>query len=153
MLLSMFVSFFLARRFGGKAYVSLLTVFTILITLFSVGLPRMDAYWRYTYWKYSVELRHPLPLSFPFYASVFVVLGIHWGPYPPPRYYQLYFLTFKLQELGLPVEFEHFILFYSFFLEINIVGVIIGYWISKTTLVEKLTFKFIKQLFFSNEYG
>ena len=147
MLLSMFTSFLLARRFGGKAYVALLIVFSILVALFSVGIPRVDAYWRYTYRKYSVELKYLLPLSFPFYASVFVALplrthtlptGWEFVPNPPRHYYQLHFVTLKIQELGLPIGLVHFILFYSLFLVINIAGAILGYLISKTTFIEKL---------------
>jgi len=76
MLLSMFISLLLARKFRGKTYVLFMAVSLALVTLFSMGLP---SYFPYRYkpmvWEYDpksllYELKSPLPLLFPFYASI-----------------------------------------------------------------------------------
>ncbi len=140
MLLSILLSFLLARKFTGKIYVLLTTVFLALISLFSMGLPSHFPY-RYspTVWVYDpksllYELKSPLPLSFPFYASV--QKGIFIGPVI--NYYLLHFLTFEFVRDYLPSTLGVLYLYYSFFLLANIVGAIIGYWISKSTILERL---------------
>ena len=141
MLLSILLSFLLARKFTGKIYVLLTTVFLALISLFSMGLPSHFPY-RYspTVWVYDpksllYELKSPLPLSFPFYAS------IQYSPirvFPPRIYYLLHFLTFEFVRGYVPFTLGELYLYYSFFLLVNLVGAIFGYWISKTAFIQKL---------------
>ena len=137
MLLSMLLSFLLAKKFTGKIYVLLMTIFLTLISLFSMGLPSL---FRYQDWGYMevYELKYPLPLSFPFYASV--QSSPYWPVHGPPRsYYLLHFLTFEIVRGYVPTYIlEPLYLYYSFFLLVNIVGAIIGYWISKSTILERL---------------
>jgi len=152
MLLSMFISFLLARRFGGKMYVPLMIVGLVLVSFFSVGVP-----------EYMYILRHPvhqpistdgvlpnnpLPLSFPFYSSVYhrrpmEFRDLEWEDY------RLNFLTLILQETRivsvgargsvlLSFSWNIYFLYFTFFLLVNIIGAIIGYWLSKATLVDKL---------------
>ena len=154
MLLSMFISFLLARRFRGKVYVLLMIVVLILVSLFSIGVPSV---WGTLEWhRLAVEyvgegttiwqLNIPaIPLSFPFYASIseeyHILLFI--VDYTPPPLYQieLYFLTNQIWANDYVHWFltsEHIILLVSSFLLINFVGTIFGYWISKSTFIDKL---------------
>ena len=138
----MFISFILARKFTGKTYVSLMTVSLILVSLFSMGLPSHFPFRHHrTIWVYDpksllYELKSPLPLSFPFYASVqkglYVIVG------PVFNYYLLHFLTFEFVRGYAPFTLGWLCLYYSFFLLVNLVGAIFGYWISKTTFIDKL---------------
>jgi len=154
MLLSMFISFLLARKFRGKVYVLLMILVPVLISLFSIGFPSV---WGTLEW-YSLAVEHvregttiwhmnipAIPLSFPFYASISE--EYHFLPFivdytPPPLYQiELYFLTNQIWTNGhvhWVLTSEHTILLVSSFLLVNIVGAIFGYWISKLTFIEKL---------------
>jgi hypothetical protein len=148
MLLSMFISFLLARKIKGKLYVLLITVVLILVSLFSIGFPSI---WDYLGWRYSPEYRFwqlnlpALALSFPFHVYFSqVFLPAHWhfvSPLPNPPIYDLslYFLVFKLESFGrIYLTIGYIILLVPFFLLVNLVGAILGYWISKTTFIDKL---------------
>jgi len=154
MLLSMFISFLLARKFRGKVYVLLVILVPVLISLSSIGFPSV---WGTLEW-YSLAVEHveegttiwhlnipAIPLSFPFYASISE--EYHFLPFivdytPPPLYQiELYFLTNQIWTNGhvhWVLTSEHTILLVSSFLLVNIVGAIFGYWISKLTFIEKL---------------
>ena len=84
----------------------------------------------------------PVPLSFPFYAYVF-----NWHSPPLPvdqmswisEVYSLDVLGIRIYALDLSIMHpEDALLFFSFFLLVNIVGAIIGYWISKSAILERL---------------
>ena len=120
MLLSMFLSFHLVRKVSSRDYVQLTTILILVFSLFSMI----------------------LPLSFPFYTLLKMTLI-------PMRFYMLYFLTFKISEsvfwinlAGTSVFIQRyflmFLLYYLFFLSVNIVGAIIGYWIGKSAILERL---------------
>ena len=142
MLLSMFISFLLARKFKVRIYILLMTVVLILVSLFSIGFPRI---WDYLGWSYSPEyifwqLNLPaLALSFPFhvyFSQVFCIACMH-----NPLIYDLnlYFLVFQLESFGrMYLTTGYIILLVSFFLLVNLVGAMLGYWISKTTFIDKL---------------
>jgi len=144
MLLSMFISFILARRFKGKVYILLITVVLILVSLFSIGFPSV---WdlggwyspQYRFWQLNLPAR---ALSFPFhvYSSLVRLRFVLPGPPIPPIYdLNLYFLVFQLESFDrIYLSTGYIILFVSFFLLVNLVGVILGYWISKTTFIDKL---------------
>ena len=137
MLLSMFSSFLLVRKFGSRIYVRLVTILIILVSLFSMGLPVFNSGWEY-------ELKYPLPLSLPFYAS------IEWrGGFPELSLYLLYFLTFEINRSVTPSYFFHGMLFlhYSFFLLVNVVGAVVGYWIGKSKRLEGLSILFVLNTF------
>jgi len=136
MLLSMFISFILARKFTGKTYVSLMTVSLILVSLFSMGLPSRFDYYQYAGFD-AYKLEHPLPISFPFYVSLQPVV-VTLPRYGPIGSYLLHFLTFDFVRDYVPFTLGDLYLYYSFFLLVNLVGAILGYWISKTTFIEKL---------------
>jgi len=57
---------------------------------------------------------------------------------PPYPRYEIYFLTVKLVDLETYATLGNFILDYTFFLMFNLVGAILGYWISKTAFIDKL---------------
>jgi len=83
---------------------------------------------RFRYWL------GPFSLSFPFYTSTFLV---------PPHYrlesnYGLYFLGWRIFGSTLPLQLETLAFLTSFFLLLNLTGAVLGYWISKTTFLEKL---------------
>jgi len=152
MLLSMFISFLLARKFKGKVYVLSMIVVLILISLFSIGVPSV---WGTLEWhRLAVEyvgegttiwqLNIPaIPLSFPFFASIsveyYILLFIVGYTSPPLYHVELYFLTNQIWANNYAHWFltsEHIILLVSSFLLINLVGAIFGYWISKTSFIE-----------------
>lgn len=157
MLLSMFISFLLARRLHGRLYVFLITVTLVVASFLSTGFP--------TCFRCKFEigllqlrthnngmlLKDPLPVSFPFYASVyFSSLNLRTSA----ETYQLHFLmsTFRESQIGVFVgpgmgstvdltlyfAWTHYVLYYSFFLLVNVIGAIIGYWIEKKAFIEKL---------------
>ena len=142
MLLLMFVSFLLARRFKGKVFVLLMTAVLILISVSSTGFPSVWGPWRgHTFWQVNSPA---IPLSFPFYISIpKVSYGLIEPPfYPkplPPGYdVELFLLGFMIDGLYLiNLTASHIIFLVSFFLLINLVGAIFGYWISKTTFVDR----------------
>jgi len=82
---------------------------------------------RFRYWL------GPFSLSFPFYTSTFLV---------PPHYllesnYGLYFLGWRIFGSKLPLQLETLAFLTSFFLLVNLAGAVFGYWISKTTFIER----------------
>jgi hypothetical protein len=86
-----------------------------------------------------------VPLSFPFYASISE--EYHFVPfiigYPSAPLYQveLNFLTSHIWANNLHywlLTSEHVILLVSSFFIINLAGAMLGYWISKTTFIDKV---------------
>ena len=100
---SLVVSFLLARKFGSRIYVGLVSILIILVSFFSMM----------------------LPLSFPFHGSIYAAVG----PGTPGVISELYFLTFEInRSIKIPgMVFLH----YSFFLLVNLLGAILGYWTEK----------------------
>jgi len=149
MLLSMFISFLLARRFKGKVYVLLMTIVLILVSLFSIGFPSV---WRSTGGDTIWRLNLPaIPLSFPFHISISRPLMIRLHDIPIPEHFWLHPLppTYEIRLCFLTIQIwsnldwwlltsQDIILLVSSFLLINITGAILGYWISKTTFIDKL---------------
>jgi hypothetical protein len=110
----------------------------VCVTIFSsLGLPQVTRISD----TYFVEPVLPLPLSFPFYAYVF-----NWHSPPLPvdqmswtsEVYSLDVLGVRIHALDSIMHPEDALLFFSFFLLVNIVGAIIGYWISKSEILERL---------------
>jgi len=145
MLLSMFISFLLAGRFRGKTYVLLMAVALFLVSMFSTGFPTLkdlEAQPKEGYWQVNL---FAIPLSFPFYAHISEVKGGIIAPplphfIPPPRYdVKLYSCGFEIgANYFIPLTTNYVIFFISFFLLVNLVGTMLGYWIRKTTFVDKL---------------
>jgi len=161
MLLSMFTSFLLARRFKGKVYFLLMTVVLILMSLLSIGFPsvwgtlpehgrlQVDQTKRdeTTVWQVNLPA---IPLSFPFHTSISepppINIAGDWilpFPFPPTYSVRLYFLTYQVwtNEMPDPLQLltsEHIVLLPPFFLLVNLIGATFGYWISKTTFIDKL---------------
>ena len=149
MLLSMLISFLFARKLKGKAYVLLMTVVLILVSLFSIGFPSVwGSTGGNTIWQVNLPA---IPLSFPFHISISrpIIILLHDVPIPecfrlhplPPMYeIRLYFLTIQIWS-NLDwwlLTSQDIILLVSSFLVINLVGAILGYWISKTTFIDEL---------------
>ena len=141
MLLSMFISLLLARRFKGKVFVLLMTAVLILVSVSSIGFPSVwRSYYGVTFWQVNSPA---IPLSFPFYVSIpevdYLTINIpHPKPLPPGYDLELFFLGFMIDGLYLiHLEASHIIFLVSFFLLINLVGAIFGYWISKTTFMDR----------------
>ena len=142
MLLLIPLSFLLARRFSGKIYTTLIIVATILVSFFSAfGWITIHQHTDFTFKTVEYYRLHPVPLSFPFYASAFVELPAWPLPFDLSRViYQIDFLTFEI--ISVTIDYSSFTLgtasiYFSFFLLVNIVGAIMGYWISKTTFVKR----------------
>ena len=124
MFLSAYLSFFLARKVRDIEYVVLTIVAVVLISFFSAfGWIEVTqrVYLQGTFWY--VKPVFPLPLSFPFLMHVHVVRGI---------VYDFCFLGKLInRESSEWLLAGRAIMFYSFFLLVNIVGSVIGYWANK----------------------
>ena len=121
MLLSMCISFLLGRSFRRKSsYVLLLVPITILMSFFS-------AYYvdRFRYFL------GPFPLSFPFYTNTFVENPTIFN-FLEPTHDGLYLLGWRISSFALPLQLETLAFLTSFFLLINLVGAMLGYWIGNT---------------------
>jgi hypothetical protein len=162
MLLSMLVSFLLALKLRQEKYVLFSAIMVALVSFLSAGVPHYESY-VYSYLPEpsnvsGVVMSEPLPLSFPFYAY------INRTSYPsslPPKEdiyesYQVELLTFKLpqssartiidvsQNIGaeqptrfLYLDWGDYLLYYTFFFALNLVGTIIGYWVSRTAFIDQ----------------
>lgn len=158
MLLSAFISFLLTRRLHGRLYLFFITAALVVTSFFSTGFPtcfqcEFPSLGRFELQTHSngMLLKDLLPVSFPFYASLYL--------YSPnlrtlAETYQLRFLALTFQEstvfvsvgpgigstvdLALYFTWIHYVLYYSFFLLVNVMGAIIGYWIEKKAIIEKL---------------
>jgi hypothetical protein len=134
MFLSLFLSFVLARKLRGIICVLLMTVFIVLASFFSAfGWLGENGGNR------PIAPVNPLPLSFPFYASVYTVEK---PPHarPPSAYdvYEVRVLTTGIARDNPPLTANKGIFVYSLFLLTNIVGAIIGYWLGKSAILERL---------------
>jgi len=140
MLLSMFISFLLARRFRRRTYVTLIIVIIVLVSFFSAfgwiaRRQRMD----WTFKTVHYYTFHPIPISFPFYASIFYSWTVLPGPIDGSMFtYQISFLTFEITRATTyypsPFTLASASVYCSFFLLINIIGTFVGYWIGKLTI-------------------
>ena len=129
MLLSMFTSFLLARRFRMKIFLPLITAVIIFISYFSVGLPIRAL----TGSDWPTPSYYPLPLSFPFHSV----------DKTRPRYfggesYKIYFLNYRIIEYwthdsinSISISIGRLLRWGYHFLFINIAGAILGYGLSK----------------------
>ena len=133
MLLSTLISFLLGIMFRRKVYVYVLleAIALFLVVFFSVGVP--SYYHEARTGTSGITFDPPVPLSFPLYATLRGVGGFGWMI----QYYQFYFLTLNLHQSAvsggsrLLLSWGDYVLFFSFFLLVNVVGAAIGYWISR----------------------
>jgi len=145
MLLSMFVSFFLARMLRWKIYLLLMSAILVLVSVFSIGVPYYESKVFPFRTTSGVLIENPIPLSFPFYATLYQEIhGV--GSF---ENYRLNFLAFTLLEyniwsevrlwgsLSYNLSWADYVLFLLVFSLGNFVGAIIGYWINITTLKKK----------------
>ncbi len=159
------VSFLLAVRFRQEKYVLWSAVVVALVSLLSAGVPHYESYF-YSYLPQSsnvsgVVISDPLPFSFPFYA--YINRTSYTSSLPPREdiyeYYQIELVMLRLPQsyvrtvmdtyvnIGfeqptrfLYLDWGDYLLYYTFFLALNLVGAIIGYWISKSTFVVRYLF-------------
>ena len=145
MLLSMFISLLLARKFKGKVFVLLITAVLILISVSSAGFPSikdLEAEPNEGYWQVNL---FAIPLSFPFHAHFSEVNGGFIMPPPLPHFIRPPYYDVKLYSFGfeiganyfIPLTTNYVVFLTSFFLLVNLVGAIFGYWISKTTFMNR----------------
>ena len=158
----MLLSFLLALKLRREKYVLFSAITVALVSFLSAGVPHYESY-VYSYLPEpsnvsGVVISQPLPLSFPFYAY------INRTTYPsslPPKediyeHYQIELVTFRLpqsnvrtamdayQNIGaqqpakfLNLDWGDYLLYYTFFLALNLGGTIIGYWISRAAFIEQ----------------
>ncbi len=141
MLLSMFMSLLLARKFKGKVFVLLMTPVLIIISVSSIGFPSVwSSYYGIIFWQMNSPA---IPLSFPFHVSMRETYrytsSIH--PTPPGYDVKLFFLWSTIDGLLgfylINLTASYITLLASFFLLVNLVGAIFGYWISKTPFIDR----------------
>jgi len=138
MLISMFVSLLLARKSKGKVFVLLMTAVLILMSVSSIGFPSVwGSYGCDTFWQVNSRT---IPLSYPFHVNIFnsrhATINLLRYRTPPTYDMELFLFVFMIDELSLiSFQVSHIILLVSFFLLINLVGAVFGYWINKTTLI------------------
>jgi len=135
MLLMVLVSYLLRRRFQGKRYVILVFVVTVLVSFFSTGYG-----WKIIDGSLYTTLP-PLPFSFPFLSILDSYLTMNWDSLHFVIAYDVYFVTIWITRLESSPLLMQFLLVpaFSFFLLVNIIGAIIGYWIKVTRAIEKIT--------------
>jgi hypothetical protein len=141
MLLSIFLSFVLARKFKGRKYAIFVFVVIVLVSFFSAfGWITIHQYKAFPFKSTEYSRLHPVPLSYPFYASVFYDLGVLLrSPIDAIRIiYQIDFLAFEMTRATTP--YSSFTLgrapvYYSLFLLINILGALVGYWMRQSRIV------------------
>ena len=146
----MFLSLLVARRLRGKAFALLAIIISGLIAFFSVGIPSYVTLTEYHRFpsspKSGVLLENPFPLSFPICASLSwtVTFSSGWQDLG------LYFagLLFHAERIlgvdhmaGYWLEFSlaDYANFFSFFMLINVVGSVFGYWLSRRAFVDRLS--------------
>jgi len=156
------LSFLQALSLRQKRYALFSAITVALVSLLSAGVPRYESY-SYPYLPQAsnvsgVVVSQPLPLSFPFYAYI---NRTSVQSFVPPRedVYESYLIelaTFRLpqsyyrtvmdvyQNIGaesptkfLYLDWGDYLLYYMFFLTVNLAGAIIGYWISRTQFIEQ----------------
>lgn len=143
MLLSTIISFLMARTFHGKGYVFSIAISLLLTSFFSVGVPHYLQLGELSEAQNGVLFENPLLFSFPFYA---LLKNEYIGISSLRQYYQLCFFTFMFHKSWvladvaahrwLGISLLDYFLYFSFFLTLNIVGAIIGYWTSKRTYID-----------------
>ncbi len=136
MFLSLFLSFVSARKLRNRKFSLLMIVVIVLVSFFSAfGMGRVDTYNS----TYYFTPTFPVPLSFPLYTLIDTTMVFITPPHLPPLhgYYQLYFLTVETGRFVFPLRSDLFLLVNSFFILVNSIGVIIGYWIGKSAILER----------------
>lgn len=167
-LLSIAASFLLSKRFHQQTYVILSAITLSIISLLSVGLPCHETGvssavppGRPVQYSNGIVIRHPVPLTFPFYASINHTsqsASAHDPSIAPTalEFYQIDFFMLQLPQADIRtlvyrkltwtnppltffyVEWADYFLYYTFFFSLNLLGAIGGYWIGKATWVAKL---------------
>lgn len=158
----MFVSFLLGLRFHRETYVLFSVVVVAVVSFLSAGVPHYESY-SYSYLPESrnvsgVVISQLLPLSFPFYAYINRTLYPGLLPSAEDVYesYQIEVLMFRFPmssgravidtyiNIGaeqptkfLYMDWGDYLLYFMFFLALNLAGAIIGYWISRTAFVDQ----------------
>jgi hypothetical protein len=149
MFLSTFLSFVLAGKLKGRKYVMLIFAVIVLVSFFSAfGWITIHEYEEFPLRTIKYYRLHPVPLSFPFYASTSLQLPIRLINYPPTLslfnltkiIYKIDFLTFEIISINTyysSFTLEIASLCYSFFLVVNTIGAFIGHWIGKSTILAR----------------
>jgi len=149
MFLSTFLSFVLARKFKGRKYAIFVFVTIVVVSFFSAfGWITIRQYEEFPLRTTEYYRLHPVPLSFPFYASTSLHLPITLLNYPPVLrlfdltkiIYRINFLTLEIISINTLYSSFTFGIApscYSFFLVVNIIGAVVGYWIGKSTILER----------------
>lgn len=133
----MLLSLLLAKKLK-KIYPIAMIIIVGLTSFFSAfGLPKVTKFF-----SYFIKPISPVPLSYPFYAYVY-----SWGTARADgsswivESYSLDVLGIRIDSLMLLLSLmylEDGFLYYSFFLLVNVIGAVVGYWISKASFLDKL---------------
>lgn len=143
MLLSILLSFVSSKLLRGKAYVLMILAFLIPATFLSVGGPRQWPNQRdFAAGGPTIFPTLPFPFSFPVYAS-FVI-----DRHDDVIYYRLSFLNYVLSDRWIFAKYSlspplfnfpsfYYVLYFSFFMLINVFGAMIGYWLGKSAFIDR----------------
>lgn len=135
----MFVSFLLTRNFSGRKYmIFMINVISLISFLSTFGWMTTHQRTDFTFKTAQYYTVNPVPLSFPFYASVSYDFTVRPLPIDGSRFtYQIVFLAFEITRATTlypsPLTLTNVSAYLAFFLTVNIIGVAIGHWVSKST--------------------
>jgi hypothetical protein len=141
----MLLSFVSSKLLPGKVYVLVMLAFLIPASFLSIGIPQQQPdYLDYLTGEQAILLDAPFPFSFPVYASVVIERDVE----VLYQYYRLFFLNYVLNDRmvvaagNLGSVFFHFpafyyVLYFSFFMLIDVFGAIIGYWLGKSAFIDR----------------
>jgi len=127
-------------------YLLIVLAFLIPASFLSVGVPQQRPdYLDYLTGEQAILLDAPFLFSFPVYASVVIEPSSGVGMF---EYYRLFFLSYVLNDRlvwavgSLGFRAFHFpafyyVLYFSFFMLINVFGAMIGYWLGKSAFINR----------------
>lgn len=137
------MSLLLIRKFSGRKYWILVIAVALMISSPST-FGRVETHQRtdFTFKTAQYYTISPVPLSFPFYVSVFYDFTVRPLPIDGSRFtYQISFLTFEITRVTTlypyPLTLATASAYLAFFLAVNIVGPAIVYWVSKSSIVKR----------------
>jgi len=140
-LLSVLLSLLFARKLKGATYAIPMIIVISFVSFLSAFGQLKVVYYRGLNW-HILYPNSPPPLSFPFYSDIYSSpppLHVEWpSNIMIEEFYGLKFLGVEIHRTNSMFDMEESLLIYVFFLLVNVIGTLIGYWINKSTFTERL---------------